>query len=102
MEKLENVSGFLSYARDDNHEGYITRLHQKLSDEICSYLGSKISIFQDLKIGKGQQWESRINESINGSTFFILSSRHGLCAVKIAVRKLNYFWNTKESSVKTS
>lgn len=66
--------GFMSYVRfDDAHnEGRITEFCERLSNEVRTLLGGKFDIFQDKNdISWGQQWEQRLNESIDASTFLI-------------------------------
>ncbi len=65
---------FLSYVRlDDHHEdGLITELCNRLSGEIRLQTGSEFIIFQDRKdIAWGQQWQERIDESLDAVTFLI-------------------------------
>jgi hypothetical protein len=65
---------FMSYVRfDDQYEnGRLTDLCQRLSDEVRLQTGSEFRIFQDRKdIAWGQQWQERINESLDAVTFLI-------------------------------
>jgi parallel beta-helix repeat protein len=65
---------FLSYVRfDDEYEnGRLTELCSRLSGEIRLQTGSEFTIFQDRKdISWGQQWQERIDESLDGVTFLI-------------------------------
>jgi len=66
-------AGFMSYVRtDDAHEnGRISDLRQRLEGEIRLQAGDNtFHIFQDRKdIAWGQQWEQRINESLDVVTF---------------------------------
>jgi len=65
---------FLSYAHfDDEHEGGKLRLlAERLSGEVRLQSGHEFPIFIDRKDLKwGQQWRSRIDESLDGATFLI-------------------------------
>jgi len=65
---------FLSYVQfDDQHEdGNITKLREALSREVRVQTGEDFPIFQDKKdIQWGQQWEERITQSIDSTTFLI-------------------------------
>jgi parallel beta-helix repeat protein len=67
-------AAFLSYVRDeDEHEeGRITDLRKRLEGEIRLYTGRKeFTIFQDRELAWGEQWQARIEQVLDGSTFFI-------------------------------
>ena len=66
---------FMSYVRfDDEHEnGRLTQFCQRLSGEVQLQTGEKFPIFQDRKdIAWGQQWQERLDESLDEVTFLIL------------------------------
>jgi TIR domain len=70
----QNPIAFLSYVRfDDQHEeGRITEFCQRLSHEVQVQTGEEFHIFQDQNdITWGQQWQERINESLDEATFLI-------------------------------
>jgi parallel beta-helix repeat protein len=70
----QNPAAFMSYVRfDDEHEdGRLTEFRQRLSGEVRLQTGSDFSIFQDRKdIAWGQQWQQRIDESLDAVTFLI-------------------------------
>lgn len=65
---------FMSYVNeDDKHEnGDLTNLREYLSREVRMQTGEQFDIFQDKKdIKWGQQWQERINKSLNSTTFLI-------------------------------
>ncbi|MGX4642235.1 toll/interleukin-1 receptor domain-containing protein [Massilia sp. SYSU DXS3249] len=71
---IQNPTGFLSYARDDDeHEGgRLTDLRRRLNGELVIQTGERIEIFQDTKdIGYGQDWKKRIDDCIDRAAFFI-------------------------------
>jgi parallel beta-helix repeat protein len=70
---LEPVA-FLSYVRlDDRHEdGRLSEFCDRLAAEMRMQTGSPFQIFQDRKdIGWGQQWQRRIEDSLDAATFLI-------------------------------
>ncbi len=65
---------FMSYVNlDDQHErGRLTRFRERLSGEVRMQTGEPFDIFQDRKdIAWGQQWQERINRSLDAVTFLI-------------------------------
>jgi parallel beta-helix repeat protein len=65
---------FLSYVRfDDQHEdGRLTQFRERLSGEVRLQTGEKFEIFQDRNaIAWGEQWQQRIDESLDAVTFLI-------------------------------
>src|SRR5262245_27655205 len=65
---------FMSYVRfDDEHEnGRLTEFCKRLSGEVRVQMGEKFQIFQDRNdITWGQQWQERIDESLDAVTFLI-------------------------------
>ncbi len=65
---------FMSYVNvDDQHEsGRLTQLRERLSGEVRMQTGAPFDIFQDRKdIAWGQQWQDRINQSLDAVTFLI-------------------------------
>ena len=65
---------FMSYAHIDDrlNRGYLTEFCECLSGEVCLHLGEEFPIFMDRKnIKWGDSWKKRIEESIDGTTFFI-------------------------------
>ncbi len=68
------ISGFLSYVRDDDaHEaGRITELKRRLEAEIRMQTGEAFSIFQDRDdIFVGEQWRNRIENSIDETSLLV-------------------------------
>jgi F-box protein 11 len=64
----------MSYVNlDDQHEqGRLTRFREYLSGEVGMQTGEPFDIFQDRKdIAWGQQWQERINHSLDAVTFLI-------------------------------
>jgi F-box protein 11 len=73
MPKLKPAA-FLSYVRfDDEHEdGRLSEFRKRLSGEVRVQTGEEFPIFQDRNdISWGQNWQKRIDESIDHSTFLI-------------------------------
>lgn len=67
-------AAFLSYVRDDDdHDrGRLTEFRTRLEREVKAQTGESFPIFQDRNdIAWGQQWQERIEESLDGSTFLI-------------------------------
>jgi parallel beta-helix repeat protein len=65
---------FMSYVRfDDQHEGgRLTEFCKRLAGEVRVQTGESFHIFQDRNdIAWGEQWQHRINESIDAVTFLI-------------------------------
>ena len=70
---LEPVA-ILSYVRlDDRYEdGRLSEFCNRLAREMRMQTGRPFHIFQDRKdIGWGQQWQQRIEESLDAATFLI-------------------------------
>jgi TIR domain len=70
----QNPVAFLSYVRfvDQYENGRITEFCKRLSGEVQLQTGEEFSIFQDRNdIAWGQQWQERINESLDAVTFLI-------------------------------
>jgi hypothetical protein len=67
-------SGFWSYVRQDDIDeaGRISDLSTSLSKKVRLLTGQEFPIFLDRNsIGWGDDWESRIEEALEGTTFFI-------------------------------
>src|ERR1700741_193063 len=65
---------FLSYVRDDDDRdsGRITKIRENISAEVKMQTGTEFPVFQDRKdIRWGQNWQERINNSIDSVAFFI-------------------------------
>jgi hypothetical protein len=66
--------GFMSYVRDDDtyERGRLTELRTRLSGEVAAQRGEPFPIFQDREdISWGQQWQERIDSSLDSATFLI-------------------------------
>jgi len=67
-------AAFLSYVRfDDEHEdGRLSEFRKRLSGEVRMQTGEEFPIFQDRNdISWGQNWQKRVDDSIDHSTFLI-------------------------------
>ncbi|MGH3943252.1 MAG: right-handed parallel beta-helix repeat-containing protein [Pseudonocardiaceae bacterium] len=67
-------AAFLSYVRvDDQHEGgLISQFRERLSAEVRMQIGQEFPIFQDrTDIAWGQNWQTRINETLDTVTLLI-------------------------------
>jgi hypothetical protein len=65
---------FMSYVRDDDtyERGRLTQLRERLSGEVAVQCGEPFPIFQDREdIAWGQQWQERLDESLDSMTFLI-------------------------------
>jgi len=63
---------FMSYAHTDDDDGRLSEFRNKLSAQTQKLIGERFPIFQDHEdIKWGQEWESRIEESLAEVTFFI-------------------------------
>jgi len=63
---------FLSYARDDDYDGKISRIKNILDHELKIIIGKKYDIFQDIKdINWGENWEKKICEKLTIIPFLI-------------------------------
>jgi parallel beta-helix repeat protein len=72
MKKKQGPAAFLSYVHDDDKYGHITKLRERLEDEVRMVVGVEFPIFQDRKdIRWGQSWKTRLEESIDEVTFLI-------------------------------
>ncbi len=67
-------AGFMSYfSFDDQHDnGRLSELRERLEGEVRMQTGERFEIFQDRShIAWGQQWQERIDESVDAVTFLI-------------------------------
>ncbi|HEV2859509.1 MAG TPA: right-handed parallel beta-helix repeat-containing protein [Pyrinomonadaceae bacterium] len=72
MKKKQGPAAFLSYVHEDDKHGHITKLCERLTDEVQTAVGEEFNIFQDRKdIQWGQNWRERIEGSIDEVTFLI-------------------------------
>lgn len=74
-EDLTTATAFWSYAHADDEEGQIRRLKEKLDLTYKRHRGEALASFFDRtgkhKIEWGEEWRSKINTTIFGTTFFI-------------------------------
>ncbi|MGF1460226.1 MAG: toll/interleukin-1 receptor domain-containing protein [Leptolyngbyaceae cyanobacterium] len=67
-------AAFMNYATfdDKNDEGLLSNIREKLSREVRALTGAEFQIFQDKKdISWGQEWQKRIDSSLETSTFLV-------------------------------
>jgi cobaltochelatase CobT len=91
---------FLSYARfDDQHEnGRMSEFCQYFSGEVQLQTGSKFRIFQDSKdIAWGEQWQHRIDQSLDLVTFLIPMITPSFFSSEAAATNWNVFSIAKSS-----
>lgn len=63
---------FMSYDRQDDDDRRLSELRTRLSGEVAAQLGEPFPIFQDREdIAWGEQWQKRIDESLDNVTFLI-------------------------------
>lgn len=90
---------FMSYVNlDDQHEqGRLTRFRECLSGEVRMQTGEPFDIFQDRKdIVWGQQWQERINQSLDAVTFLIPIITPGFFKSKACREELERFLRREE------
>ena len=71
---MTGPAAFLSYARfdDQHHDGLISELREQLSAEVRVQTGTAFPIFQDREdISWGQNWQSRIDETLDAVTLLL-------------------------------
>jgi cobaltochelatase CobT len=73
LERKDRKPGaFMCYARINDRDGTLTKLREKLSEEVEELIGEEFPIFQDIEdIKWGEDWKERIGESLSEVTFFI-------------------------------
>ncbi|WP_417912933.1 right-handed parallel beta-helix repeat-containing protein [Candidatus Electronema sp. TJ] len=74
IEMSRTALAFMSYVNEDNRHdnGWMTQFRERLSGEVRMHTGEPFDIFQDRKdIAWGQQWQERINQSLDAVTFLI-------------------------------
>lgn len=74
MTRKRKPLAFMSYVRDDDEDeqGRLTKLRERLSTEMCLQTGKEFEIFQDREnILWGQNWKQGIEDSLNEVTFLI-------------------------------
>jgi len=67
-------AAFLSYTHfdDEHHNGKISQIRTRIAGEVHAQTGQPFDIFQDRDdISWGQQWQSRIDDSLDAVTFLI-------------------------------
>lgn len=71
---MSRPAGFFSYVRfnDENEEGRLSELRDKLEKEVSMRLGEQFELFQDSKgVSFGENWRKRLEEGLAESTLFI-------------------------------
>ncbi|HYP55725.1 MAG TPA: toll/interleukin-1 receptor domain-containing protein [Solirubrobacterales bacterium] len=70
---MANFAGFWSYVRDDNRNsgGRILSLADRLSEAFQLLSGEPLELFVDRDLQWGEEWERRIEEALQQTTFFI-------------------------------
>jgi cobaltochelatase CobT len=63
------LGAFMCYARKNDRDGTLTKLREKLSEEVEEVIGEEFPIFQDIEWGEDSK--ERIDESLSEVTFFI-------------------------------
>jgi F-box protein 11 len=90
---------FMSYVNlDDQHEqGRLTQFRERLSGEVRMQTGEPFDIFQDRKdIAWGQQWQERINHSLDAVTFLIPIITPAFFKSTACREELKYFLKREE------
>jgi hypothetical protein len=89
----------MSYVNlDDQHEqGQLTQFRERLSGEVRMQTGESFDIFQDRKdIAWGQQWQERINDSLDAVTFLIPIITPGFFKSTACQKELERFLKREE------
>jgi cobaltochelatase CobT len=69
---VKKPAAFMSYAHRDDRSGRLSKLRERLSEEVGVQTGEDFEIFQDRDaILWGQHWRERIEESLDAVTFLI-------------------------------
>jgi hypothetical protein len=70
---MTDLAGFWSYAHldDKNSGGRVLGLSQRISEAFQLLSGEELKLFTDRKIEWGEEWESRIQEELERTTFLI-------------------------------
>ena len=92
-------AAFMSYVRrDDQHENSrLTQFRERLSGEVGLQTGEEFAIFQDNNdIAWGQQWQQRIDESLDAVTFLIPNSDAGIFQEPACRAELERFLEREE------
>ncbi len=72
QESSVQPQAFMSYARSDDGERRLTRLHGRLADNVRAITGDIFPIFQDTEdIRAGEQWRQRLEEGLSAATLLI-------------------------------
>jgi len=96
---MSQMAAFLSYARfDDEHgSGKITDIRKRLSGEVRALTGREFQIFQDRgAISWGQNWQERIVESVEATTFFIPILTPSFFSSEMCQKELKLFMDREE------
>jgi hypothetical protein len=87
-------AAFMSYVRsDDEHDkGRITQFSEQLSAEVRAQSGAEFSIFVDRNdIGWGQNWQARIDESLETATLLVVIMTPALFRSRAARTEIESF-----------
>lgn len=93
------ASGFLSYARsdDENENGRISELRERLSAEVQMQTGKVFPIFQDREdISTGRRWWSSIEESIVSTRLLIAIITPSFLRSETCRREVRLFANREQ------
>lgn len=87
-------AAFMSYVRfnDEHDDGQITRFRERLSSEVRAQTGEEFAIFQDrADITWGQNWQQRINETLDGATLLLVIITPSLFRSTACRKEVNRF-----------
>lgn len=63
---------FMSYAHENNHDRYLSKLRAKLELAVRDRMGTPFTLFQDLvHIHAGHKWEDRVKQYLSRSTLLL-------------------------------
>ena len=73
MPTQKKPAAFFSYVIADDKDGYLTKLRERLSDEVQMQTGLEFPIFQDRNdIEWGQNWQQRLEQAVHDDVTFLI------------------------------
>jgi TIR domain-containing protein len=66
-----NVDVFISYAHNDNKDGWITRLKERLTEKLSPFLAGRVEVWFDDRIRPGVYFQEEIQELLKNTPIFL-------------------------------
>jgi hypothetical protein len=66
-----SVDVFISYAHNDNKDGWVTRLKERLATELGSFLTDRVQVWFDDRIRPGVYFQQEIQDKLRNTPIFI-------------------------------